>query len=115
MDINPVDYEPMSLVYDVGNIVMTRLKGKEVELILSISPNLPHKLFGDHIRIKQVLLNIANNAAKFTSKGQIVITVGCREISDDAIILQFSVEDTGIGIKKRRYGQIISVVPAGRQ
>ena len=106
MDINPVDYEPMSLVYDVGNIVMTRLKGKEVELILSISPNLPHKLFGDHIRIKQVLLNIANNAAKFTSKGQIVITVGCREISDDAIILQFSVEDTGIGIKKEDMGKL---------
>ncbi|MCM1156491.1 MAG: PocR ligand-binding domain-containing protein [Roseburia sp.] len=100
MDINVVDYEPMSVVSDVSNIVMTRLKGKEVELILNISPNLPDKLLGDNIRIKQVLLNIANNAAKFTSQGKITLTMDYARKSSDEIELNISVEDTGIGIKK---------------
>ena len=106
MDIIPVEYEPMSMIYDVANIVMTRLKGKEVELILAVSPDLPHKLIGDPIRIKQVLLNIANNAAKFTSKGQILIKVENRKLSSDEIELSIAVEDTGIGIKKEDMGKL---------
>lgn len=100
MDINVVDYEPMSVISDVTNIVMTRLKGKAVELILDISPNIPNKLLGDNIRIKQVLLNIANNATKFTNRGRIVIKMDYVNESSDEIDLQISVEDTGIGIKK---------------
>lgn len=100
MDINVVDYEPMSVVSDVSNIVMTRLKGKDVELILNISPGLPDKLLGDNIRIKQVLLNIANNAAKFTNQGKITVTMDYVRTAPDEIELHMSVEDTGIGIKK---------------
>lgn len=100
MDITEVDYEPMSMVYDVSNIVMTRLKDKDVELILDVSPNIPNKLWGDNIRIKQVLLNLANNAAKFTSDGKVVIRMESDKIKPDEISLHICVEDTGIGIKK---------------
>lgn len=100
MDIIVEDYEPMSVVSDVANIVMTRLKGKEVELVLDISPNLPNKLLGDNIRIKQVLLNIVNNAAKFTNVGKITVKMSYLQIDDGNIELNISVEDTGIGIKK---------------
>ena len=100
MDINEVDYEPMSIVYDVANIVMTRLKGKDVELVIDIIPDLPSGLRGDNIRIKQVLLNLANNAAKFTSQGKIGMKMGFTQINPDEIELYVSVEDTGIGIKK---------------
>lgn len=100
MDINVEDYEPMSVVSDVANIVMTRLKGKDVELVLNISPNLPNKLLGDDIRIKQVLLNIVNNAAKFTNAGKITLKMDYLQIDDRNIELNISVEDTGIGIKK---------------
>ncbi len=100
MDINPVEYEPMSMVYDVANIAMTRLKGKEVELILNVSPNLPNKLMGDNIRLKQILLNLANNAAKFTSHGKITMNLDYVELTPDEVELQVSIEDTGIGIKK---------------
>ncbi|MDE6747621.1 MAG: PocR ligand-binding domain-containing protein [Lachnospiraceae bacterium] len=99
MDINVDDYDSMSIINDVTNIVMTRLKGKEVELILDIPPSLPSKLLGDNIRIKQVLLNLANNAAKFTSRGKITLKVNYEKIADDEIELYVSVEDTGIGIK----------------
>lgn len=106
MDIIPVEYEPMSIINDVSNIVITRLKEKNVEFILDISPEIPHKLFGDNIRIKQVLLNIANNAVKFTSNGQVVIHMFHTVLSDDMINLCFSVEDTGIGIKKEDLGKL---------
>lgn len=100
MDITEVDYEPMSMIYDVSNIIMTRLKDKDVELVLDVAPSLPNKLWGDNIRIKQVLLNIANNAAKFTNKGKVVIKVDYAKTSPDEVRLQVSIEDTGIGIKK---------------
>ena len=106
MDINVVDYEPMSLVYDVANIVMTRLKEKDIELILDISPTLPNKLSGDNIRIKQILLNIANNAAKFTFEGKITIRMNYIKTSADEIELKVSVEDTGIGIKQADMGRL---------
>ncbi len=100
MDINEVDYEPMSMLYDVSNIIMTRLKDKNVELILDVAPNLPNKLWGDNIRIKQVLLNIANNAAKFTFQGKVIIKLDYAKVTPDEIRMQITIEDTGIGIKK---------------
>lgn len=99
MDITLEDYETMSIINDVTNIIMTRLKGKDVEFILDIAPDIPSKLLGDNIRIKQVLLNLANNAAKFTSRGKVAITMDYERIAEDEIELQISVEDTGIGIK----------------
>ena len=106
MDITEVDYEPMSMIYDVSNIIMTRLKDKNVELILDVAPNMPNKLWGDNMRIKQILLNIANNAAKFTSEGKVVIRLECDKTKPDEISMNISVEDTGIGIKKEDLGKL---------
>lgn len=100
MNINVVEYEPMSLVSDVAGIVMTRLKGKDVELVIDVSPTLPNELLGDNIRIKQVLINLANNAAKFTMQGKIVIKIDYRQASPGEILLDVCVEDTGIGIRE---------------
>ncbi|MGN0377219.1 MAG: PocR ligand-binding domain-containing protein [Suilimivivens sp.] len=106
MDIVPVEYEPMSIINDITNIVMTRLEDKDVELILDVDPDIPSRLYGDNDRIKQVILNIANNAVKFTRKGQVVLHVGFTWVSETDIILQISVEDTGIGIKKEDLGKL---------
>ena len=100
MDITEVDYEPMSMIYDVSNIIMTRLKDKNVELILDVAPGIPHKLWGDNIRLKQVMLNLANNAAKFTEEGKVVIKMEYDKTTPDEVTLHICVEDTGIGIKK---------------
>jgi signal transduction histidine kinase/CheY-like chemotaxis protein/HPt (histidine-containing phosphotransfer) domain-containing protein len=106
MDIIPVEYEPLSIVNDTSNILLTRMKGKDVELILDISPRIPCRLYGDNIRIEQILLNLANNAVKFTSKGQVIVHMSHEEKSDDEIILHVAVEDSGIGIKKENLEQI---------
>lgn len=101
MDIIPTAYESMSILNDVANIVMTRLKDKDVELILDIPPDLPYKLMGDAIRIKQIILNLANNAAKFTYQGKILMKMEYVYLDDEEIELHISVEDTGIGIKEK--------------
>ncbi len=100
MDIIPVKYDMMSVINDIANIAIERLKDKNVDLILDVSPDLPHELFGDNNRIKQILLNLVNNAIKFTSEGQVVIRVSHNPLSDTKILLRFSIEDSGIGIKE---------------
>ncbi len=101
MDILPVEYEPMSLLHDVANIIMTRIGDKNVELIVDIVPDLPNLLHGDNIRIKQVLLNIANNAVKFTRLGKVAVHLSYEKLTKGVIMLHVSVEDTGIGIRKQ--------------
>ncbi len=100
MDIEEEEYEPMSIINDVANIINTRIGEKDVELILNVSPDLPRKLKGDSDRLKQVIINLSNNAIKFTRKGQVMLKVGFQKISKDEIRLEFAVKDTGIGIKK---------------
>ncbi len=100
MDISVVEYEPLTLINEVAGILLTRLKEKDVELILSVDPSLPSKLLGDDIRIKQVLLNIANNAVKFTQAGKVQISVSFTPLFGVGINMTISVSDTGIGIKE---------------
>lgn len=100
MDIIENEYEPMSVIHDISSIVSTRLDKEDVEFILDINPKLPRKLFGDNVRIKQIIINLANNAVKFTNSGQVKLSFNYKEIDSEHIELLFSVEDTGIGIKK---------------
>ncbi len=101
MELIPEVYEPLSLFNDIGNIIMTRLVEKDVLLILDIDPNIPLKLIGDTTRIRQILINLLNNAAKFTNQGMVKLSVGSEKISDNTVLLTVCVEDTGIGIKKK--------------
>lgn len=99
MDIVKVEYEPMSMINDISTIISTRIDNDNVEFVLDINPNIPRLLYGDNIRIKQVIINLANNAAKFTKSGQVMLKFDYEQTSDDHIDLLFAVKDTGIGIK----------------
>ncbi len=100
MDIIPEPYEPLSEFNDVGNTLMTRVGEKDIELTLEENPAIPHKLEGDVLRIRQILINLANNAIKFTHHGRVQILADYSPISEDEIMLRFHVVDTGQGIKK---------------
>ncbi len=100
MDIIPIEYDSMSLFNDVSNIIMTRIADKEVSFDLDITPSLPVLLYGDNIRIRQILINLANNAVKFTNQGFVRISVSFDKLGDDRIMLKISVTDSGIGIKE---------------
>ncbi|MBE5877751.1 MAG: response regulator [Lachnospiraceae bacterium] len=101
MDIIPANYAPCDLISDISNVISTRIGEKNIEFLLDINPTLPCQLYGDNIRIKQVITNISNNAIKFTEKGQVVLKMDYESLSADEIMLKVSVADTGIGIHKK--------------
>lgn len=100
MDILNVPYQMSSIINDVVTMIGIRLKNKDVELILDVDENLPYSLIGDEIRIKQVMVNLLNNAVKFTQTGYIKMKLWFEKLPEDDAIKIFScVEDTGCGIK----------------
>ena len=106
MDIICDEYEPLSLFNDVANIIMTRLQDKPVELILDIDPGFPKKLYGDSQRIRQIIINLLNNAVKFTRHGRVKLKAMFKKFDDQSITIMVSVMDTGIGIKKEDIGKL---------
>lgn len=99
MEILPVEYDFSSFIHDVSAMILTRAEEKHLKMHVSVNPTLPYRLFGDEIRIRQVLLNILTNAVKYTEQGGFRLTVdGVTE--GENVRLYFSVEDTGIGIKE---------------
>ncbi len=100
MDISDVEYEPMSMINDVSNIIMTRIGSKDVELTVDVNPDLPAGLYGDNVRIKQVMVNLANNAVKFTKEGNVHVKIDFLQTAKDMIELIVSITDTGSGIKE---------------
>jgi signal transduction histidine kinase/DNA-binding response OmpR family regulator/HPt (histidine-containing phosphotransfer) domain-containing protein len=83
---------------DLGVMLAVCCGTRPVEVLFDVDPHLPQHLVGDAMRLRQVLLNLASNAIKFTEKGEVVIAVKCREQSAAAVTITFAVRDTGIGI-----------------
>ncbi len=96
------------LVDSIINITSAKVQGDKCELMVSIDPDVPNSLVGDPSRLSQVLVNLVDNAVKFTSQGEIFIEITLLERSDDQMKLQFSVQDTGIGISEEQIGKIFT-------
>ncbi|MBR1396919.1 MAG: response regulator, partial [Selenomonadaceae bacterium] len=99
MEIIPVEYQLSSVLNDLVNMIQARAKKKGLKCIAKADPNIPSILFGDEIRIKQIITNILTNAVKYTEKGSVTLDVDYKEKGTDSIILIVKVTDTGIGIK----------------
>ncbi len=102
MEIVPVEYEFSSVLNDLVNMIRTRAEAKGLELILDFDRSIPNLLFGDEIRVKQVITNILTNAVKYTEKGSVSFIVKHGKVlgEPDQVQLEVIVSDTGIGIKK---------------
>lgn len=99
MEIIPVEYDFSSLIHDISNMIIAKAQNKNLKFHIRIDSQLPYKLYGDEVRIRQVLVNLLTNAVKYTNEGSITLSVsGTRQ--DESIVLEFSVSDTGIGIKE---------------
>ncbi len=99
MEIIPVDYDMASLINDVSNMIMPKAEAKSLEFNMSISPDIPSRLHGDDVRIRQILINLLTNAVKYTEKGSVTLTVTSESFSDE-VRISYSVKDTGSGIAK---------------
>jgi PAS domain S-box-containing protein len=82
----------------IADLVAGKAAAKELELVLDIAPNVPRRLIGDPLRMRQILINLANNAVKFTEAGEIVIRAEVVEETSADVLLRVSVSDTGIGL-----------------
>ena len=100
MEIVPVEYDTAVLVNDLQNSVAERAKEKNLDLILKIDRELPAKMKGDDVRIRQVISNLLTNAVKYTEKGSVTLIIRKQKIENNAILLYVEVTDTGIGIKE---------------
>ncbi|MDO5382551.1 MAG: ATP-binding protein [Eubacteriales bacterium] len=100
MEIVPVEYDMEDLLGGVCNLIKTKLEEKSLEFELKVGENVPTRLFGDEIRISQILINLLTNAIKYTDKGKVSFLVE-READDNGqAAIKFTVKDTGIGIKQ---------------
>lgn len=100
MDIISAEYETGVFFSDIVNMIWVRAKEKGLEFHLSIDPSMPSMLFGDEVRIKQILVNLLNNAVKYTKEGSITLTVSCQPLSANRVMVSYEISDTGVGIKK---------------
>lgn len=99
MEIIPEQYELDSLLNDLISMIYVKAKAKNLELEVEVDETLPNGLKGDDIRIRQVLVNLLNNAVKYTEKGRVSLHVkGTQE--GESLLLHFAIEDTGIGIRE---------------
>ncbi|MCR4605639.1 MAG: response regulator [Eubacterium sp.] len=110
MEINEDNYKFSSVLNDVSNMIVFKAKDKELSYYVDVDENLPDGLFGDELRVRQIMTNILNNAVKYTEKGSVTLSVkrdkkqsySVGEKSD----LIISVKDTGIGIKEEDTGKL---------
>ena len=106
MEIIEDDYEPMSMFHDLSMIFLNRIGDKNVELLYDIDTTLPSKLYGDTQRIRQVVINLMNNAIKFTETGYVKLTVSVQKQSKEEVELLFKIRDTGQGIREEDIGKL---------
>lgn len=100
MDIVPTQYEISSMFSDLVNLIWIRAHQKNLEFKVDIDPDIPSMLYGDEVRIKQVVTNMLTNAVKYTESGSITLSAKGERVAADQILLRISVEDTGMGIRK---------------
>jgi CheY-like chemotaxis protein len=98
MELVPVEYKLGELIQGLMEMLSLRASSKNLELKTNIAANLPSVLYGDEVRIRQILTNLITNAIKYTHEGSVTLIVNGRTESD-SIHLHFAVKDTGIGIK----------------
>ncbi|MGN0317743.1 MAG: response regulator [Lachnospira sp.] len=107
MEIIPVDYDSAIFFNDVVNMTSVKAKQKQLDFQVEIDPDIPSVLHGDEVRNRQIIVNILNNAVKYTKEGFVKFVVeGIRE--NDTFILKMQVEDSGIGIKKEDMNKLFS-------
>lgn len=100
LEIVEEEYEPMSMLSDLSMIFLNRIGDKPIELMFDIDKDLPNRLYGDSLRIRQVIINIANNAIKFTEAGYVKLTIKMIQMTEaDMVELAVSIQDSGQGIK----------------
>ena len=102
LELEKIDFDLYKTLEDATTLVAMEAHKKGLEVILSISPKVPKIIKGDPVRLRQIIMNLLNNAIKFTKQGEIGVTVLAEPSPSDEMVLKFFVRDTGLGIPENR-------------
>lgn len=108
MDIVPVSYHVGDMLSEIVNMIWVRAKEKGLEFHIDVDQKMPSRLLGDEVRIKQILINVLNNAVKYTTEGSVTLSIQCRRQEHGCAQIVYSVADTGMGIKKENMPYLFS-------
>lgn len=108
LEILPIKYELFSILNDCYNLTKAKLQEKPLEFEIQVNENLPSWLYGDEVRIRQIINNFLSNAVKYTKQGKVTFCLDYEQKSGEQILLIISVADTGIGIKEEDLGKLFT-------
>ena len=108
MDIVPVAYDVGAMLSDIVNMIWIRAREKGLAFHIDVDQSMPAQLFGDEVRIKQVLINLLNNSIKYTQEGSVTLSIQCKTIRQGHAQVSYSVTDTGMGIRKESIPYLFS-------
>ncbi len=107
LDMEAVEFSLSETLDNVANVISVKAQEKEnLEVLFNIDARVPNFLVGDPLRLNQILINLGNNAVKFTEQGEIVLTTRTIEILESEVTLQFSIIDTGIGMTPQQQSRL---------
>jgi signal transduction histidine kinase/DNA-binding response OmpR family regulator len=98
LDVEDIEFNLEDVLENMAGMIPAKAREKQLEVLFATAPDVPLSLIGDPLRLGQILLNLTNNAIKFTEKGEIVVSTELLAKNDDTVTLKFSVRDTGIGM-----------------
>ncbi len=106
LDIESVPFQLDTMLEDLSDMFSEKAAHKQIELLFAVAPNVPRYLYGDSLRLGQVLINLMNNAIKFTERGEVLLSLSLVEQQDDDVVLRFSVRDSGIGLTEQQQAKL---------
>lgn len=106
LDIESVPFQLDTMLEDLSDMFSEKAAHKQLELLFAVAPNVPRHLFGDSLRLGQVLINLMNNAIKFTERGEVLLSLNLVEQQNDDVTLRFSVRDSGIGLTDEQQAKL---------
>lgn len=106
MEIIDSNYQVSSMLNDLVNMIQSRASDKSLELILDIDEQLPCELYGDEVRLRQIITNLLTNAVKYTKEGSVTLKIRVTKLENSIGRLDVAVIDTGIGIRKEDQGKL---------
>jgi len=106
VELESIPFNPIEVIERVVRMLSIKIYEKNLELICKIDPGIPDHVIGDPTRFRQIILNVLSNAYKFTENGEIQIEAHLEDTTEQKVILQFVISDTGIGIPKNKLNQL---------
>lgn len=106
LDIETIEFGLAGVLDNLVTVTSVKTQEKGLELIFDCDPEIPAVLIGDPLRLSQILINLTNNAVKFTSQGQVLLRLALQERSNEEVELHVSVQDTGIGMTQEQQSKL---------